>query len=101
MVRPAYPSQNSCCRLEFPAKSLGGPVTLRVDSERWCESVIDPPASLDQFACCGDVATSVCEACGQALCETHEVLCPICYGVTCSTCDHVCRLTPQDHRKAA
>ena len=84
-------SQNPFAQLN-PTQVLGGPVTLRVESERWCESAIGPPASLDHFACCGAVATSLCEACGQALCERHEVLCPACYGVTCPTCDHVCRL---------
>ena len=95
IARSDFPSQNHFCPLKFPRKrALEDLLTLRVDSERWCESVISPPASLDWSACCADVATSLCEACGQALCETHEVLCPTCFGVTCPNCDHVCRLAP-------
>jgi hypothetical protein len=68
-------------------------MTLRVESERWCESAINPSNTFGH-SCCGDVATSVCEGCGLALCESHEVVCRSCLGVNCGNCMHTCRLTP-------
>jgi hypothetical protein len=90
-------SQNHFRLWRFPLKlgTTGGRLTLRVESERWCESILTPNPSLSQSACCGDVATSVCEACGVALCESHERVCPNCFGVNCRNCQHVCRLTTQ------
>jgi hypothetical protein len=75
-------------------------MTLIVNSERWCEAASEVE-SQDRGRCCGDVATSVCEVCGVALCDAHEICCLICFGVTCSTCDHACRSLKPSTTKAA
>lgn len=64
-------------------------MALRVNSECWCEAGAENRSAASR---CGDVATSICAGCGLALCDSHEICCPMCLGVTCSDCDHVCRL---------
>jgi len=58
---------------------------LRVDAERWCECRLN-----DNSACCGDVAISLCEDCGTAVCESHELVCTNCEAITCRECEHAC-----------
>jgi len=65
-------------------------MTLSVDAERWCECVIGPGADRNQPLRCGDVAIELCEGCGIALCESHEIVCGRCTCVTCLNCNHVC-----------
>jgi hypothetical protein len=66
-------------------------MTLKVDAERWCECVISPGSLKNRPVRCGDVAISVCESCGAALCESHEILCIRCSSATCLNCEHACR----------
>lgn len=63
---------------------------LIVESERWCEAVISHVVQAAQSARCGDVATTLCTACGVALCDDHESICDRCGRSFCSTCDHTC-----------
>jgi hypothetical protein len=65
-------------------------MTLSIDAERWCECVIGPGAVRNRPLRCGDVATSLCEGCGIALCESHEIFCDRCKRITCLKCDHDC-----------
>jgi hypothetical protein len=65
-------------------------MTLRIDSERWCECVPESGIVQAQFIRCGDIAISICGGCGLALCEAHEILCPDCSAVTCVYCEHAC-----------
>jgi len=66
-------------------------MSLRVNSERWCESGSEVVSSRGHLLRCGDVATSICDGCGVALCDSHEKFCPVCFGVTCPHCDHICQ----------
>ncbi len=66
-------------------------MTLSIDAERWCECVIGPGAIRNQSLRCGDIAISLCECCGVALCEAHEIVCSFCLCATCLKCDHACR----------
>jgi hypothetical protein len=66
-------------------------MTLSIDSERWWEWVIGPGSLRDLPVRCGDVAISLCEGCGVALCESHELRCGNCSRATCLNCAHVCR----------
>jgi hypothetical protein len=65
-------------------------MTLKIEAERWCDCVIAPGPVRDQALRCGEVAISLCDGCGTALCESHEILCSNCLGLTCLNCDHVC-----------
>jgi predicted sulfurtransferase len=65
-------------------------MTLKIEAERWCDCVIAPGPVRDQPLRCGEVALSLCDGCGTALCESHEILCSHCLGVTCLNCDHAC-----------
>ena len=58
---------------------------LRVYAERWCECRLD-----DNSDPCGDVAISLCEDCGTAVCESHELVCANCQAITCRECEHAC-----------
>ncbi len=64
-------------------------MTLIVLSERWCEMAVRPQQSGDCVRC-GDVATALCDACGCAICDTHEKVCAICGGSCCVDCKHAC-----------
>ena len=66
-------------------------MTLKIEAERWCECVIAPGPVRARPLPCGEVAISLCEECGTALCQSHEILCSHCLGVTCLNCDHACR----------
>lgn len=66
-------------------------MTLKVDAERWCESVVAPGSVRNRPVRCGDVAISLCEGCGIPMCESHEIVCAQCFGVTCLNCDHTCK----------
>jgi hypothetical protein len=84
--------QNRDCqsdsRKEF--SPTGGPVTLRVDSERWCEFPVGHAAAASDITSCGEAAVSLCGGCGTAVCDAHEAYCSACGGVNCPDCDHVC-----------
>lgn len=67
-------------------------MTLSIDSERWCEFVIVSGSIRNRLLRCGDVATSLCDGCGSALCQAHEILCTNCSCVSCLNCDHSCQL---------
>ena len=60
-------------------------MSLQVDAERWCECRLNGNSD-----CCGDVAISICEGCGAAVCETHELVCANCEAITCRECEHAC-----------
>ena len=66
-------------------------MSLQVEAERWCESVIAPGSIRNRPVRCGDVAISLCEGCGIPMCESHEIVCSQCLGVTCVNCDHSCK----------
>jgi predicted sulfurtransferase len=66
-------------------------MTLKVYAERWCECVIAPGPVRSRPLRCGDVAISLCEGCGTPLCDSHEIICSRCLGVTCLNCDHSCK----------
>jgi hypothetical protein len=66
-------------------------MTLSIDSERWCECVVDIGPLHQRPLLCGDIAISTCGTCGIAMCESHEIFCDTCQSVTCMHCGHVCR----------
>ena len=71
-------------------------MTVKVDAECWCQSVVAPDSARNQPARCGDVAISLCEGCGIPMCESHEIVCSQCLGVTCLNCDHTCKRDAYD-----
>jgi hypothetical protein len=74
-------------------------MTLNVQSERWCEMYLP---GIDKSNCtrCHEAALTVCEACGSAVCDAHEVVCGQCGRSYCSQCEHAC-VAGQPRRKAA
>jgi hypothetical protein len=64
-------------------------MTLVVQSERLCEV---PLRDVEQGNCsqCREAALTVCEACGVAVCDVHEVICGLCGRSYCSHCEHAC-----------
>ena len=74
-------------------------MTLIVQSERWCEV---PLAGPEKGNCtqCHAAAITLCEACGTAVCDLHEVVCSQCGRSYCSGCEHACVAGPR-FRKAA
>lgn len=76
-------------------------MTVKVDAERWCECVISPGSVRNQAVHCRDVAISLCESCGTALCESHEILCISCSSATCLNCEHACRLDTEELKLGA
>jgi hypothetical protein len=73
-------------------------MTLVVQSERWCEAVITSKS--DSCTRCDGAAVTICEACGTAVCDAHEVVCGHCGRSYCSQCQHAC-VAGQPFRKAA
>lgn len=74
-------------------------MTLLVQAERWCEM---PLAAVEQGNCpqCHEAALTICEACGTAVCDAHEVICGQCGRSYCSRCEHAC-VAGQPWRQAA
>ncbi len=74
-------------------------MTLIVQSERWCEMPLTPS---DASNCkqCNEAAVIVCESCGSAVCDIHEIVCGQCGRSYCSRCQHAC-VSGQPLRKAA
>lgn len=52
-------------------------MTFSIDAERWCECVIGSGTVRNRPLRCGDIAISLCQSCGIALCESHETLCSV------------------------
>lgn len=71
-------------------------MTLKIDSEPWCECVTSPGSVRNRPLRCGDIAISLCDGCGIPLCESHEIVCHNCFSVTCLNCDHACSSNLQD-----
>lgn len=73
-------------------------MSLLVHAERWCEMVVRSGQAED--CRCGNAALTTCEACGTALCEAHENICPTCDRSFCSVCTHACQ-RPRGLQQAA
>ncbi len=70
-------------------------MTLTIHAERWCECEVASGSAGSPLPRCTDVAISLCQCCGLALCEAHEIICIRCSSPVCLNCDHVCRMDPE------
>jgi len=64
-------------------------MTLIVQSERWCEMFLSG-AEKSNCTQCHQAAVTVCEGCGTAVCDLHEIICSRCGRGYCSQCEHAC-----------
>jgi len=70
-----------------------------VQSERWCEVPL-PGGAEGNCTICDEAAITLCESCGKAVCDLHEIACSQCGRSYCATCEHAC-VVGQPLRKAA
>ncbi len=62
-----------------------------IEAERWCQQVVARSLVTQRVVDCHRPAVSICPACGNGVCEDHEVVCHECGVSFCSRCDHACR----------
>ena len=75
------------------------PMSLIVQSERWCEVTL-PGSKAGNRTLCHEAAITVCEACGAAVCDMHENMCNRCGRSYCPQCRHACLAGPGFMRAA-
>ena len=68
-------------------------MALIVYSERWCEVTL-VASETGICASCQQAALTICEACGVAVCDLHEIMCGRCGRSYCRDCQHACVAGP-------
>lgn len=64
-------------------------MALVVQAERWCEVPV-PAVGNGKCQQCRQAALAICEGCGAAVCDAHELVCEQCGRTYCSRCEHAC-----------